>query len=98
MVVAGTVLEQLSFFAIERRLGPLAQPYAEGRADQLSKLQRSSSLVGTAAAGTVGRRSQVGAAVGGALMLAGSAALRLCIRRARFQATEDPAYLVHGQS
>lgn len=98
MVVAGTAVEQISFFAMERQLGALAEPYAEGRAGTLNKIQRASSLLGAALIAALGRRSRLGAAVGGVLTLVGSAALRQCIYQAGFQSAEDPAYLVRSQS
>jgi len=97
MVVAGTVLEQTAFFAMERHLGFLGEPYSDGVAGRLNGWQRTSSLAGAAVALTLGRRSRAAAAVGGLLSLAGSAALRLAIYRAGFQSAEDPRYVVDGQ-
>ena len=97
MVVAGTALEQAAFFAMERHLGHLGEPYSEGPAGRLNTWQRTSSLLGAAVALTLGRRSRTAAAAGGLLSLGGSAALRLAIYRAGFQSAADPRYVVDGQ-
>ncbi len=97
MVVLGTIIEQASFLLMEQRLGPLAEPYHDGAAGRLVKLHRASSLAGATLISTLGGRSRKAAILGGALTLAGSAALRQCVYRAGFQSAADPRYLVDSQ-
>jgi len=97
MVAWGTAVEQASFLLMQRRLGPLAEPYRDGPAGRLAKVHRASSLTGAALILVLGRRSRKVAILGGALTLAGSAALRQCVYRAGFQSAADPRYLVDSQ-
>ncbi|MGH7611384.1 MAG: NrfD/PsrC family molybdoenzyme membrane anchor subunit [Candidatus Dormibacteria bacterium] len=97
MVLAGTAMDQGAFWLMEQGLGELAQPYSLSQAGMMIKIHRASAVAGAVLVLTLGRRSRLGAALGGLCSLVGSAALRQAVFRAGFQAAEDPRYLVLSQ-
>src|SRR3954453_1901141 len=91
------MVESVVLRAMEKRLGMLAEPYHEGEAGKYGKLAKACSLGGAAVLATAGRRSRVAAFAGGALLLAGEAALRWSVFKAGFQSARDPKYTVVPQ-
>ena len=84
--------------AMERRLGPLAQPYHEGDALRYRRLSR----VLTAVRGRTGRRRRAPLAGGrrgrsGSWRSGGSAARRWSVFKAGIGSALDPAYTVGPQ-
>lgn len=96
MVVAGTLLEQAAFLAMESQMGELAEPYRQGDSGNLARAHRTASWLGAGLV-LVGRRSRWAQRLGGAVTLGSSALLRQAIYRAGFQAAENPEYLVKSQ-
>jgi hypothetical protein len=75
----------------------LGEPYDEGEAGKYAKLAKACTLSGAGLLATGGRRSRLAAAAGGALLLAGEAALRWSVFKAGFQSARDPKYTVAPQ-
>src|SRR6266516_5752105 len=73
------------------------EPYHQEEAGTYAKLAKACSLGGAALIGTAGRRSRFAAVAGGALLLAGEAALRWSVFKAGFQSARDPKYTVAPQ-
>jgi DMSO reductase anchor subunit len=97
LAVGGAILENVVMKAMEKRLGMLGEPYHEGEAGRYGHLAKACSLGGAALIGLAGRRSRVAAVTGGALLLAGEAALRWSVFKAGFQSARDPKYTVIPQ-
>jgi formate-dependent nitrite reductase membrane component NrfD len=97
MAVWGAVGEVIASVAMERRLGDLGRPYHEGRAGVLSRAARGLVVSGAVVVAARGRRSRPAAAVGGALLLAGSALERFAVVEAGRQSAADPAFVVGPQ-
>jgi formate-dependent nitrite reductase membrane component NrfD len=97
LAVGGAVVENVVMKTMERRLGMVAEPYHQGEAGKYAKLAKACSLGGAAVLATAGRRSRVAAFAGGALLLAGEAALRWSVFKAGFQSARDPKYTVVPQ-
>jgi Polysulphide reductase, NrfD len=96
LALLGAAGELTSTTVMERRLGPLGEPYREGAAGHAARAAKAL----TAAGGLVmalrgGRRA--GAVAGGALMLAGAMATRWSVYKAGFQSAADPKYVVEPQ-
>jgi hypothetical protein len=96
MAVIGAAGQLVTGSAMQRRLGPLAEPYRTGRAGFLSRTAKSL-IAGGLLALAVGRRSRPAAAVGGALVAVGSAVERFAIVEAGRQSARDPKYTVARQ-
>ena len=97
LAVGGAIVENVVMTAMEKRLGMLGEPYHQEEAGRYAKLARACSLGGAALIGVAGRRSRIAAAAGGALLLAGEAALRWSVFKAGFQSARDPKYTVAPQ-
>jgi hypothetical protein len=97
LAVTGALLELGAAEAMERRLGDLGQPYAEGPAGRLARLAKACAAGGAGLVALGGRRRRGVAAVGGALLLAGSACQRWAVYKAGFQSARDPRYVVGPQ-
>ena len=82
---------------MEQRLGEQAEPYRSGTAGTLSKLARGAIGGGALMVAVAGRRNRTAAAIGGALVLAGSALERFAIFHAGFASADDPKYTVGPQ-
>jgi len=97
LTLAGALLEVGAAQVMERRLGPLAEPYHSGVPGRLA---RSAKLL-TAAGGLVtavrGRRDRRVAAAGGAAVLTGSLLERWAVFRAGFASARDPGQTVGPQ-
>ncbi|WP_394437840.1 NrfD/PsrC family molybdoenzyme membrane anchor subunit [Streptomyces sp. SGAir0957] len=82
--------------AAERRLGPVAETYRQGRAGTLLRTAQALTLTGAAGAALLGRGRPTAIASGLAL-LAGSACTRFGIFQAGVASAEDPKYTVGPQ-
>lgn len=97
LAVGGVLLENVLFQVMEKRLGLIGEPYSTAEAGRYKKLAKACTLGGTALLGSLGRRSRLAAATGGALVLAGEAAMRWSVFKAGFQSARDPKYTVEPQ-
>jgi len=96
LMLAGAAGELANTRIMERRLGPLAEPYHTGSAGTYSKLAQAATAAGGALSLAVGRRPLLGR-LAAALVLGGAVAERFAIFRAGFQSAEDPRYVVMSQ-
>jgi formate-dependent nitrite reductase membrane component NrfD len=83
--------------AMKHRLGFVGEVYDQGEARKYGQISKACTAAGAALLATAGRRSRLAAVGGGALMLAGSLALRWSVFRAGFQSARDPRYTVVPQ-
>ncbi|MHB9863777.1 NrfD/PsrC family molybdoenzyme membrane anchor subunit [Streptomyces sp. YIM S03343] len=101
MALLGAGLELGAFRLMRRRMGLAAEPYDVGRTRVLVRGAGILTASGAVLAAVAGRRGGRGgralAAVAGAALLFGSAALRLGVFRAGVASTEDPKYTVVPQ-
>jgi DMSO reductase anchor subunit len=98
MAVLGTAVELGAFELMKRRMGLVAEPFEEGRPHRLLRAAEVLTTSGTVLAGVAGRRrSPALAAVAGAALLTGSAALRFGVFHAGVASAEDPEYTVVPQ-
>jgi hypothetical protein len=96
--LAGAVGDIVSMRAMHARLGPdAAEPLTSGRAGRLLKIASALTLGGTLIAQTLGRRSRIASAVGGAALVASSVCGRFGIFYAGVTAADDPRYTVRPQ-
>ena len=82
---------------MERRAGLAAETLRHGRAGRYTRAARVCTVAGAALTLTAGRRHRVGAAVGGALLAAGSWCTRFAVFHAGQQSAADPRYTVVPQ-
>jgi hypothetical protein len=97
LAVGGVLVENALFQLMEKRLGMVGEPYSQGEAGKAKKVAMACTMGGAALLGTLGRRSRLAAAAGGALVLAGEAAVRWSVFKAGFQSARDPKYTVEPQ-
>ena len=97
LAAGGAVVENAVMLAMERRLGMFAEPYHEGEAGRYGRIAKTCTLAGAAVVAGPGRKSRLAAVAGGALVLAGEAALRWSVFKAGFQSARDPKYTVVPQ-
>jgi hypothetical protein len=97
LAVGGAVAANAVMRRMERRLGMLGEPYRQGEAGRYNAVAKIATAAGAAVLATAGRRGRLAAAVGGALVLAGEAALRWSVFKAGFQSARDPKYTVVPQ-
>ncbi|WP_199560850.1 NrfD/PsrC family molybdoenzyme membrane anchor subunit [Streptomyces sp. CCM_MD2014] len=93
----GAALELGSFRVMKRRMGLTAEPFERGRARTLLRAAETLTSVGAALGAWPGGRNRAVAAVAGAALLAGSAALRFGVFHAGVASAEDPKYTVLPQ-
>jgi hypothetical protein len=97
LALVGAVLELAATHVMEKRLGPLlAEPYHEGESGRYAKLSKGLTAAGAGVMAVAGRR-RLGAAAGGALLLAGGAFQRWSVFKAGFASARDPKYTVVPQ-
>jgi len=96
LAVVGAALEVSASRAMERRLGPVAGPYTDGRAGRLARAAEACTLSGAALAALAGRRRPAAVAAG-ALLCAGSVLTRFSVVRAGFESAGDPQATVGPQ-
>jgi Polysulphide reductase, NrfD len=96
LAVGAAAAELAAATVMERRLGELAEPYRLKPARHFARLAKGLSLTGALVLGLAGRR-RLPAAVGGALLLAGSACQRHAVVHAGRLSARDPKYVVKPQ-
>jgi hypothetical protein len=97
LAFAGAAAALALLETMERRLGPLGEPYREGDAGRFGKAAKALIGAGAVGLGTLGRKSRAVAAGSAAAVLAGAALERWSVFRAGFQSAEDPKYVVGPQ-
>jgi hypothetical protein len=97
LAIGGALVENGVMLVMERRLGFLGEPYHEGEAGRYAKLAKVCTLGGAGVLALAGRKSRFVAITGGAVVLAGEAALRWSVFKAGFQSARDPKYTVVPQ-
>lgn len=96
LAVIGATGELIAKSLLVRRLGPVAEPYQEGRAGAL--MDRAEKLTAAGLAGAVlGSRNRVVAPLAGVALLAASALTRFGIFKAGRASARDPKYTVGPQ-
>ncbi len=83
--------------AMQARLGRLGEPYHQGEAGRYHAISKVCTAAGAVLLSRRARRSRLAAVAGGALVLAGEAALRWSVFGAGFQSARDPKYVVEAQ-
>ena len=96
LALVGAAGELTSTTAMERRLGPLGEPYRVGAAGRAAHAAKALTAAGAVVMTWRGRR-RAGAAAGATLMLAGALATRWAVYKAGFQSAADPKYVVEPQ-
>jgi formate-dependent nitrite reductase membrane component NrfD len=97
LAIGGALVQNAVLLAMEKRLGPVGEPYRQGEAGRYANVAKACSLGGAALLAVAGRRSRIASAAGGALLLTGGLALRWSVFRAGFQSARDPKYTVVPQ-
>jgi hypothetical protein len=95
--IAGAVAELGLTQAMEKRLGLVGEVYKQGESGRYARISKVCTAAGAGLLAWKGRESRPAAAAGGALVLAGSLALRWSVFRAGFQSARDPRYTVEPQ-
>jgi hypothetical protein len=95
--IGGIVAELGLVHAMEKKLGFVGEVYKQGEAGKYSKVSKALGAAGAALLAARGTRSRGAAAVGGALILGSSLALRWSVFKAGFQSARDPKYTVVPQ-
>ena len=96
LALLGAAMETAAFERMERRIGLVAEPYAEGRGGRYVRAGKALAAMGAAGA-LLGRRSRAAAALSGAALIAASAATRWGIYHAGMASAGDPKYTVVPQ-
>jgi hypothetical protein len=96
--IGGVVVELGLMEYMERKLGLVGEVYKHGDAGKYGKLAKGCAAAGAAVLAWRGKQSRTAAVAGGALVLAGEAALRWSVFRAGFQSAADPKYTVIPQN
>jgi formate-dependent nitrite reductase membrane component NrfD len=97
MAVSGAVAELVATKLLERRAGMVGEAFHTGRAGRRLRLAEGLTLGGGLAAATLGRRSRLGAVLGGTALLAGSALTRFGLFAAGMESAREPRYTVEPQ-
>jgi hypothetical protein len=97
LAVGGAAFGNAAMLAMEARLGRIGEPYRRGEAGRYNAIAKVCTTAGAVLLGGSARRSRLAAVAGGALVLAGEAALRWSVFRAGFQSASDPKYVVEPQ-
>ena len=96
LAVLGAATELTAEWRLDRRLGPVAEPYRTGKSGALMRAGQILAAGGTAAA-LLGRRHRPISALAGAALLAGSAVTRFGVFEAGRASARDPKYTVVPQ-
>ena len=96
LAIAGAATELIAERVMEDSMGVAAEPLHAGRAGQLLRASRALTTFGAAAA-AFGGRSRIVSALGGAALLAASAATRFGVFEAGQASANDPKYTVVPQ-
>jgi formate-dependent nitrite reductase membrane component NrfD len=97
LAIGGALVENALMVMMVRRLGMIGEPYKQDEAGRYAKLAKACTLGGAGLLALAGRRSRLASIAGGALVLAGEAALRWSVFKAGFQSARDPKYTVLPQ-
>jgi Polysulphide reductase, NrfD len=97
LAVGGALVENAVRFAMQRRLGMVGEPYHQGEAGRYARIAKACTLGGATVVAGLGHKSRLAAIAGGAVVLAGEAALRWSVFKAGFQSARDPKYTVLPQ-
>jgi formate-dependent nitrite reductase membrane component NrfD len=95
--IGGVAAELVLMKRMEKRLGFVGEVYQQGEAGRYGRLSKGLTAGGGALLAWRGKRSRAAAVAGGALVLAGEAALRWSVFKAGFQSARDPRYTVLPQ-
>jgi hypothetical protein len=95
--IGGVVAELALSARMQRRLGFVGEVYHQGDAARYGRLSKGLAAAGGTLLAWRGKRSRAAAVTGGALVLAGEAALRWSVFKAGFQSARDPRYTVIPQ-
>jgi hypothetical protein len=95
--ITGAVTELALTQAMEQRLGLVGEVYKQGESGRYARISKACTVAGAGLLAWKGRESRAAAAAGGALVLAGSLALRWSVFKAGFQSARDPRYTVEPQ-
>jgi formate-dependent nitrite reductase membrane component NrfD len=95
--VGGAVGELVWTQLMEKRLGFVGEVYKQGEAGKAARVAKTCTALGAGLLAWKGGRSRVAAVAGGALVLAGGAAMRWSVYKAGFQSAADPRYTVIPQ-
>jgi formate-dependent nitrite reductase membrane component NrfD len=95
--IGGVAVELALARRMQRRLGFVGEVYRQGEAGRYGRLSKGLTAAGAGLLAWRGKRSRAAAVTGGALVLAGEAALRWSVFRAGFQSARDPRYTVLPQ-
>jgi hypothetical protein len=96
MALLGAVGDLTAARLMERRLGPLAEPYSSGRSGAYTRAGKALTAAGALGA-LLGRRSRAVSAVAGAALMVGSACTKWGVFHAGKQSANDPRYTVEPQ-
>ena len=96
LAIIGSTVELAAKKLLERRLGPLAEPYQTGQANTVLQVGEVLTAAGLAGAALT-RRSRIGSALSGAALLSASALTRYGIFKAGLASARDPKYTVVPQ-
>jgi Polysulphide reductase, NrfD len=96
LATVGAAAELTAERLLDRRLGPMAEPYRTGRPGALMRAGRILAAAGTAGA-ICCRRNRAVSALSGAALLAGSAVTRFGVFEAGRASARDPVYTVRPQ-
>src|SRR5207247_2019890 len=97
LAVGGVAAGNVAMLAMQARLGRLGEPYHQGEAGKYNAIAKVCTAAGAVLLSRSAKRSRLAAVAGGALVLAGEAALRWSVFKAGFQSARDPKYVVEPQ-
>src|SRR5262249_34696860 len=97
LAVAGAVTELAAGYLIERRLGPVAEPYRKGEPGELMLAARVLTATGAAAALAARGRSRFLCMTAGATLVAASAVIRFGVFHAGRASARDPKHTIAPQ-
>jgi hypothetical protein len=95
--IAGAAAELALVRRMRRRLGFVGEVYDQGEAGKYARVSKACVAAGAGLLALGGKRSRAASVAGGALVLAGEAALRWSVYKAGFQSARDPRYTVETQ-
>jgi formate-dependent nitrite reductase membrane component NrfD len=96
LAIGAAVAENAAMFAMEKRLGLLAEPYHKGLSGKLSIASKVASLAGATVLAR-SRKSRTAAVAGSSLVLTGAMLLRWGVFKAGFASARDPKYTIVPQ-
>jgi len=97
LAVAGAVTELAAGYLMERRLGPVAEPYRTGEPGELMLAARVLTATGAAATLAARGRSRILSVTAGATLLAASAVTRFGVFHAGRASARDPKHTIAPQ-